>query len=205
MRDWLSHFLKRRLLLVYRLVPGAEWSAREETALSEADWTWADMETVTRFFAQHSRERTFAKFVEHGFTGLISHLDNAWIGYAWMATPWTEGPPHLPGWVGDLGAYWIFYCRTREGFRRRGLYKSALRRLIGQARQDAREASILIDTSPTNVPSRRAIVSVGFRPEGAIVTSTLQLPRLARWVYGNWRRDFVHPPLVEEAQTGREK
>lgn len=186
---------------MYCLKLGSCEHASRNASPREVDWIWADVSSVQRFFSPCDVGRTFTSFLRKGFTGLVFHRGEDWIAYGWMANPWTDGPRHLPKWVGDLGVYWIFYCRTRENFRGRGLYTSALRHLVGRACQGGRQTSILVDTDSANIPSRRAIMSAGFHPKGAIVTYTIQIPRLGRRVWGNWDSEFVHPPMPEHLQT----
>lgn len=190
-----QEILQRKTLLVYSSSPQKSSKCAENRISFEVDATWASEETIYTFFKRDSRQSVFLNFLMKDFIGLILHRDNTWMAYAWMTTPSTTGPPHLPEWVSDIGVYWIFYCRTREAFRGQGLYKLALQLLIDQAQQRPYKANVLIDTSSTNIPSRRAIISTGFYPKGAIVAYQLKIPKLGRRVWGNWRRDFIHPPL----------
>jgi RimJ/RimL family protein N-acetyltransferase len=114
------------------------------------------------------------------------------IIYGWMSRPSTGGPQHLLASIQCLDAYWIFCCRTQDGFRGLGYYKLVLRLLSQQALKENEHASTYVDTSASNVASRRAIVSVGFRPKGVIITYRLQLAKVSvdiRW----WNAEAAHP------------
>lgn len=197
----LAGVFRRQLLLAYSLPPQQDHKNARPSAVLGVDFTWASTETVNTLFTVDQLRHKFLGFLATGFTGLVLHRDETWVTYAWMTTPSTAGPPHLPDWTSELGANWIFYCRTRQGFRGQGLYKHALQMLIGQARQESPEARVMIDTSPANLPSRRAVLATGFRPSGAIVTHQLRIPRVARWVWGSWDEDFEHPPMPKPGHT----
>lgn len=199
MFESLRRILQRKLFLVYTLSPHRCSCQPGSSHSAEVQSTWADVETVRTIFGEDPRQEAFLRFLEKGFAGLFLLTDDTWAAYAWMSTPSTEGPPHLPVWVADLPVYWIFYCRTEKAFRGRGLYKLALQLLIEDVGERGNGESILIDTGPTNTPSRRAIASVGFLPTGAIVAWQLRVPHLGRWVWGTWRSDYLHPPLAKDA------
>lgn len=201
----LDGMLQRRLLLVYCLSPTTRPGRVRETSSPEVHWTWANVENVHAHFTENPRRDAFLKFLAKGFTGLILHRDEMWMAYAWMTTPATVGPPHLPRWIGNMNAHWIFYCRTVEAFRGQGLYKLALQVLVNRASERPDATSVMIDTSPGNIASRRAIVSTGFHPKGAILVYQLKIPRVGQWIWGTWRSGFVHPPLLPRAHgAGRD-
>jgi len=197
----LAGALRRELLLVYSLPPQRNQTDARHGATLDFDFTWASAESVKALFRDDQLCHRFLGFLATGFSGLVFHRHNTWVAYAWMTNPSTAGPPHLPNWTRELGANWIFYCRTRQGFRGRGLYKCALQMLIREAFQESSEAKVMIDTSPANIPSRRAILATGFEPKGAIVTHQLAIPRVARWAWGSWDEEFKHPPMPEAGQT----
>ena len=103
------------------------------------------------------------------------------IIYDWMSRPSTGGPQHL-----------LASIQTQDGFRGLDYYKLALRLLAQQALKENEHASTYVDTSASNVASRRAIVSVGFRPKGVIITYRLQLAKVSvdvKW----WDAEAAHP------------
>ena len=138
-------------------------------------------------------QNRFLEFWAKGFKGITWGKENEWISYAWMSLPETFGPPHLPRHIQRLPVYWIFYCRTKEEYRGRGLYKASLSILCHWARERDPKAEIYIDTEPDNLPSRKAVEDVGFLPAGIITTWTLNLPKL-RWIIirGQWNKDADH-------------
>jgi RimJ/RimL family protein N-acetyltransferase len=91
--------------------------------------------------------------------------------------------------------YWIFYCRTKEKYQGRGLYKASICLLANWAREKDPSARVYIDTSPENIPARRAIRSAGFAPRGVITTLNLQLPKIQFLLWGYWDKNASHPKL----------
>ncbi len=172
--------------LVYRLPVGRGRS--EEPPADQ--WSPASVEVVCRLFPNDTpRRNVFLSFLRKGTWGGFFHGGSAWWTYAWMSRPSTAGPCHLPRWAGRLGCYWIFYCRTREAHRGRGLYGAAMGRLIAQARAEDPDADIFIDTTARNDASRRAIIKAGFEPSG--VALVLDVPGLRP--RGVWLRGREHP------------
>ena len=164
------------------------------------NWKWLDQEKASVYFSRESMLRnTFRQFLAKGFVGLVWHMESEWISYAWMSTPETLGPPHLPRWIKRLPVYWIFYCRTKEQYQGRGLYKASISLLTRWARERDPNAQVYIDTSPDNIPSRKAIESVGFTPAGMINTLTLRLPKVNLVLWGRWDRKAIHPEIPKEA------
>lgn len=166
-------------------------------AVCKVDSTFLTESRVLSFFAaDKERKRTFSKLLHKGFVGLVLHKDDEWVTYAWMATPDSPQPFHLPQWIKGLGAYWVFYCGTKEQYRNRGYYKLALSLLVQHAFDLVPQPSIYIDTSPSNTPSRRAIINVGFRPRGVLECISLSIPRLGRITFGKWDQGAQHPELI---------
>lgn len=188
--------LKRKLLLVYGLSTSTWHSNIQVDLHSGVEMSWAHKDVIQTLFKDDPRRHTFPDFLERNFVGLILHTAETWIAYAWMTTPSTGAPPHLPEWVSDTCEFWIFYCRTREAFRGRGFYKHALRALINRAGQEQNVAIVNIDTKPTNVQSRRAIISTGFQPKGIMTTYQVEIPILGQLTLGSWQMDSVHPPFA---------
>ena len=172
--------------LVYDLP--ANWGLRREPPGLSA--SRASVETVCRLFCDDALRRTASlNFLRRGMWGVLFHQGDAWQTYAWMSRPSTAGPGHLPAWAGRLGAYWIFYCRTREAYRGQGLYGAAMDRLAALARAEDPDATIYIDTSTSNTPSRRAILRAGFLPCGTALV--LDVPGIRP--RGIWLRGREHP------------
>ncbi len=173
--------------LVYGL-PRGEGQRREPSALASR----ASVELVCRLFCDDAPRRTlFLSFLRQGIRGVLLHEGDVWQTYAWISRPSTAGPGHLPRWAGRLGAHWIFYCRTREDFRGRGLYGAAMDRLVAMARAEDPAAPVYIDTSRRNTASRRAILRAGFSPHGEALV--LDLPGIRP--RGIWLREREHPGL----------
>jgi RimJ/RimL family protein N-acetyltransferase len=183
------------VLLVYQLHDAP--SPADLYTDEEVKWTFADRCNVKEFFSDNERKRTFIRFLDKQAIGLILHRRSSWMTYAWMTSPSSEPPPHLPRWVRDLDVFWIFYCRTNDSFRGRGLYRLAMSLLIERARKVIQEARIFIDTAPSNIPSRRAILSVGFKPKGVIVSYRFRLPKVNNWVWGHWLKSSQHPSMCQ--------
>jgi len=161
-------------------------------------WTWLDQEKIDSFFSRDVRiKNTFRDFLAEGFTGLVWHNDGEWASYAWMSLPETDGPPHLSRWIKRLPVYWIFYCRTKEKYQGKGLFKASLSLLVNWVRERDPQAEIYIDTEAGNIPSKRAIEAVGFTPKGIITTWSLRLPKLSLVLLGRWHQDAPHAEAVK--------
>ena len=107
----------------------------------------------------------------------------------------------MPTNVQRPAAYWITYCRTREGYQRRGLFHSALRRLVGLALAEDDEAEVYVDAESANNVSRRAILRSGFIHVGLIDTISAGLPRLGHVVFGDLRQRI--PSTGDDEHAGR--
>jgi RimJ/RimL family protein N-acetyltransferase len=161
----------------------------------DGQWQIADPGSIRSLFAGDQRlGDRFQSFLAEGCVGVILVRDGQWISYGWCAQPERGNPPHLPGWVRTLRAYWIFYCHTKEGFRGRGIYKQLLKRHQMLAFEKQPGAAIYADAYPENCASRRAILSAGFSPRGLFTTYKLWIPRIGKFVLaGSWRREEPHP------------
>jgi RimJ/RimL family protein N-acetyltransferase len=207
-----SGFLARAVakLLVYQYPPG---KARRSSPAYDTPGVWllADEDNVATYFASDPYlGAQFLEFLERGCIGLILVNDVEWVSYGWISQPAGMHPNHLPKWTTDVGAYWIFFCRTQEKYRGQGCYKRMLARMVDLIRDRNATAEILIDTDATNIPSRRAIISAGFIPAGLMTTYRLPSWRFRdRLIYGRWRPDQSHPPLpsapVPDAPHDREE
>jgi GNAT superfamily N-acetyltransferase len=154
----------------------------------------ADIDT---YFGQDpQRARTFAGFLQAGYHGLLVHDDRGWAGYAWHSTPASPGPPQLPRWLHPDHPYWLFYAHTREDCRGRGIHKAMLRlRLAGIEALAGRRVPVWSESLAGNIPSRRALLALGFRPMGVLTCLSLTLPFLPPLNLGWWDPDSIHPPL----------
>jgi len=190
-----NRMLMRRSFVVYELP--STWQQSDNILFGK--YTILDRIQIHYFFgADKTRVKTFYTFLAQGFKGIVWHESNEWISYAWMSTPETLGPPHLPRWIRRLPVYWIFYCRTKEQYQGRGLYKASISLLAQWARERDPNAQVYIDTTPDNIPSRKAIQSVGFVPAGIVTTLSLRLPRLNFVLWGRWDRKAMHPEIRGE-------
>lgn len=165
----------------------------------EGMWMPACDVSVRRLFSQDaSRYRKFLRFLRAGCFGYFLERDGQWIAYGWCTQPGSGYPPHLPRWSGKLGAFWIFYCHTREEFRGQGHYQRLLARLVAGARERAEDPLLLCDTLPENFASRSAVLKSGFAPMGVL---TAYRPVRGVTVGGGWRRDRVHLPRLAAKRT----
>lgn len=188
--------LKRKDFLVF-LLP-THWTSSYNIH-HPLEWAWLDQETVGFFFSQEDRlQNVFRRFLAKGFAGVVWHHGSDWASYAWMSLPKTAGPAHLPRSIRKLPVYWIFYCRTKDEYQGRGLFKASLSLLARWAREREPEAEVYIDTDPNNIPSRRAIEAVGFLPKGIITTWTLWVPRLSPVIWGRWDPNAPYPEVAEQ-------
>ncbi len=142
------------------------------------------------------RRRLFLRFLRDGFSGVFLVRNGRWVSYGWYTSPGAGRPPHLPPWAGQMGAYWIFHCRTREEYRNQGNYKRLLAQIaqLINVRDDA--AWVLCDTLPDNFASRSAVLQSGFRPAG-VLTSYCPVPGV--FLKSLWDRQREHFPPLEYA------
>jgi GNAT superfamily N-acetyltransferase len=154
---------------------------------------------IACFFAGDAiRTRTFREFLGHGYQGVLVHDGPRWAGYGWITTPGTPAAPHLSPWLGREQPFWLFYAHTREDYRGRGIQKAMLRRrLQALAGPGGRRHQAYADTRTTNVPSRRALLSLGFQPAGTMLR--LEVPLLRSCPLCWWDRHQPHPPLAGAA------
>lgn len=175
--------------LVYELGDG-QGPAVVAGAAPTAHCSEATVETVCRLFADDTPRRSiFLRFLRQGIRGVLIHQEQRWQTYGWISRPDSPGPSHLPAWASGRDRYWIFFCRTDDAHRGRGLYGQAIRLLVQRARQESPDARVYIDTTQRNSPSRRAIVREGFEPRG--VALVLDMPGLRP--RGVWLEGRAHP------------
>ncbi|MEM1552538.1 MAG: GNAT family N-acetyltransferase [Candidatus Bathyarchaeia archaeon] len=192
----INRVLIRRCFLAYQLP--STWR-QSNGATFEYKYVVPEQDQVRHFFRHDQlRVKTFCKFLAYGYRGIVWYDADEWISYAWMSTPATPGPPHLPHWIKKLPVYWIFCCRTKGRYQGRGLFKASISLLARWAREKDPNAQIYIDTEPNNIPSRRAIESVGFSPVGVITTMNLNLPKVNWVLWGKWDKEASHPEMPKE-------
>lgn len=169
----------------------------------EFRWVPACGLSVRRLFDDDAaRSRKFLQFLQSGCFGYFLERGGQWITYGWCTQPRTMPPPHLPLWAGDLGAYWIFYCHTREEFREQGHYKRLLARLVAGAHERASHPQVLCDTLPENFASRNAVLQSGFVPSGVV---TAYGPGGGLIFGGSWRRNQPHEPRIEPSSNSGQR
>ena len=159
-----------------------------------------DAASVSRLFADEPRRvAVFLRFLRRGAVGVGIGVGRERAAHAWMATPGRARPTHIPPSVARR-AHWIFFCATRPAFGGKGLYKFAQRVLIAEAFRHAIAPEILIDTSPDNVLSRRAVISTRFAEAGMLDCTYSWLPRVARLpLICRWERNAPHPAMPRGA------
>jgi RimJ/RimL family protein N-acetyltransferase len=180
-----------RLSLIYQLKQ--DWTQSLVCKDPQLTWIQADVESTCRLFSRDSRQKkAFLGFLEAGHIGLYISDGDSWITYAWMSTPMSYGPPHFPKHIQAMDVYWIFSCRTKENYQGQGYYKMALEIIIRRAIDENPAISVFIDTSISNIPSRRAIMRVGFGEKGMAII--FRIPKL-NLIWGRWFVNWDHPGL----------
>ena len=191
--------LRRLLPMKYRdymVYTHSGVSGPESAVGEEFQAYWADSEVVQNLFSKESKLRKrFLGFLEHNCIGVFQARGNEWVSYAWMTRMGDPSPCHMPN-PPFSNSSWIFHCGTKASYRGRGLYKNSLRLLAMQS-QGCRE--LLIDTEVDNLPSRRAIVSVGFQPYRLVRTWTWSVPRLKSWTFAKWHEGHELPLIDKQA------
>ena len=173
-----------------------KWTGTQQSNM-QLNWTYIDVFWLEQLFKNERRLFCrFNEFLKKGFIGIVWYNDNGWASYAWMSLPGTQGPPHLSSIIGGHYVYWVFYCRTKEDKKGRGLFKASLTMLAGWARARDIKAEVYIDTDPNNIPSRRAIETVGFSPNGIITAWTLRIPKVNSNIWGHWDPNATHTEVV---------
>ena len=171
-----------------------EWHGHEPPARepepAHLRWVHAEPSLVRTLFAdQPDRLKVQLEMLDRGYVGLLCLNGDEWGAFAWMRPPHAPGPSHLPREVRQLPCYWITYCRTKEGFRRQGLFTTAILKHVATARAERPDARILIDVEPGNIASRRAVELAGFARAGHVKTVSVGVPRIGHVVLGSWRSD----------------
>ena len=185
--------LRRKRLLVYEL---ADRLNEEPLLPTGIQWTQATSDSVSELFRDDPRRRkTFMRFIDKGYHGIIMYHGAQWVNYGWMSKPDTLGPPHLPLDIQRTPVYWLFYQHTIPNYRGLGLHKRALQLQAAHGARELETARVAIDTRPDNIASRKGILAVGFEPRGIIYTYELRIPRVKSWVWGSWDMDAGHPGL----------
>jgi hypothetical protein len=196
----ISGFWQRYCMYEYPSHALPELCPPDVTGLS---WKLLDSPTIALTFHDlPKREAVFQRFAADGSLGVCIFVGDIWAAHAWMSVPGKARPPHIPSPVAP-DTFWIYFCATKHRFAGKGLYKFAQRVLLREALTAAPQASILIDTTPDNLASRKAIISTGFKPVGMISCSYLWIPRVVRKPLAcHWAKTAQHPPLPEKRQAG---
>ena len=185
--------VRKKRLLVYEL---ADCLNKGPLLPMGIQWAQATRDNVVDLFRDDPRrKKTFLKFIDKGYYGVILYHDTQWVSYGWMSKPDTLGPPHLPLIIQQRRVYWLFYAHTLPSYRGRGLHKYGMRLRIAQALDTTEGAKVYSDTRVNNIASRKGILAVGFEPKGMIDTLELRIPRVKSWVWGSWDVDATHPEL----------
>lgn len=171
--------------LVYAQSPRAnQWV--DPAAPDGMEWLWSTDERFLARCTPHTRLLSgFRRLLDAGSIGVVLFDGSECAAYAWMSTPRSQLPAHLPMWLG--GKFWIYFCHTAEAYRGRGFYRCALRNLTAAAAsyEQDRDSVVYIDTDVTNAASQRGIQRAGFELEGRLVT--YRIPGTKR-VFGSWAR-----------------
>jgi hypothetical protein len=192
-REFLRSFRERYCMYRY---PLAAPRPLNPPAVSGLSWELLDASAISRCFATERRYSTaFQRFLQQGSIGVCISSGGEWATHAWMAQPGHARPPHIAGNVAPH-AFWIYFCATKYGFGNKGLYKFAQRLLIKEAFNRTPAPAVLIDTSPDNNLSRRAITSTCFEPYGMLYCTYICMPGIARMPLScRWDQAAPHPPL----------
>lgn len=141
-----------------------------------------------------SRKQRYENFLAHGGVGFLAVKDNQWAAAGWIAPPQMIGfPAHVPARI-SRQYDWLFEAHTYEPFRGKGLHKHlVVRRLEYLANRHNGIAKAVADVNPTNLPSRRSYIRLGFTPAGVMDIWIPHLPRIPRRPVGLWRKSRPHP------------
>lgn len=107
----------------------------------------------------------FRKFLHEGDTGFFALLDGRVVHRSWV-----QFGPRIVQQHHDLAPYelkpgeaYIHFCETAPSARGLGIYPAMLAHILAVLR-DRGLATCYIATTTNNIPSRRGIEKVGFRP-----------------------------------------
>ncbi|MBP2399321.1 hypothetical protein JOF39_002402 [Glutamicibacter protophormiae] len=166
-------------------------------ALEGYEISQLDNASVRFFFAREDidqwRLKSYLRSLDKGCYGFVAHQDSAWAATHWIAPPGSGFPTHLPANI-SRDKFWCFNEHTRVEHRRRGLW-SALKNVgISYVRdQFSDEVSVFSDTDLSNVASRRAHETFGFKPMGLVHTQSFRIPKVSTITHGKWDRAAKHP------------
>ncbi|AHD05819.1 hypothetical protein ERIC2_c20270 [Paenibacillus larvae subsp. larvae DSM 25430] len=131
--------------------------------------TWMDNKVIEHyFFRQPERMELFLSFLKKSYIGVLLHTDTDWVSYAWMSRPGSDPPPHLPRTVLETGGYWIFFCRTNNGYQNQGNFKRALALLVRKAFEREEMPKVFADIQEDNDSSWKGTMAIGFKRIGSI-------------------------------------
>jgi len=176
-----SRFIRKTLVFRHSRKTGSDLG---ELWPPGAQWLAASPETISLLFAaDRRRHRGFQGFLDRGWLGMFLAREEEWIAYSWATPPGSGSPPHLPRWVGELGAYWIFYCHTKQQFRGNGVYRRLLAQMVARL-NERKPSAIYADVLVENLASQRAMLASGFDRDGEMTTYNLWIPRVKSVVLG---------------------
>lgn len=160
-------------------------------------WSTIDAEIIARLYENDSLQNRFMRFLNLGYRGMVVSKDDRWITHVWTSTPSSPLPPHLP--VMNINeVYWLFNGHTRPEYRGTGILKKTLQLIVNHILQIENAMvpyHIYTDVVPGNLAPRKAVLSMGFKPQGIIHRQQLCMAghTLLRW--GTWNKMEPHPLL----------
>jgi hypothetical protein len=166
-------------------------------------WQLFTPHTIEQYFAgEPVWARRFVVSLKRGAVGVLMTQGTEWASFAWISTPGSARPPHIPRQL-ERDAYWIHHGHTKGRFRRRGLFKIVLARTLTEVYDRDPSPEILTDAAVGNVGSRRAIADVGFAEYGTLEVYYWWVPKVTRRpLFYSWRCSAPHPRMRHDVRRG---
>ncbi|NHK38051.1 GNAT family N-acetyltransferase [Thermus thermophilus] len=125
--------------------------------------------------------RTLEGYLALGHPGVVLRVEGRYAGHLFLRPPGTPPPPHLPWGFLPEPLPWAYGAFVRPEYRGRGLIRHALVAL-GRGWEE-----VYAEVRPENLPARRSLEALGFRPVGWLEVLILGVPKVRWWRFARFR------------------
>jgi RimJ/RimL family protein N-acetyltransferase len=186
-------------MLLYRsyCVYDFKFQEKEYPSKDHSDFQFRTLtpDLIKHFFSEESQRMTeFLAFLQKSYSGFALTKDERLVSYGWVADCSHRMPPHIGNNL-RRQASWIFYCGTYAPFRGQGGFRFLLNQIIAAHSIVRPLKPLYIDTRPTNLVSRRAVLSAGFHPAGILRSVIFFVPRYSFPLLSSWNALSAHKKL----------
>lgn len=125
--------------------------------------------------------RTLEGYLALGHPGVVLRVEGRYAGHLFLRPPGTPPPPHLPWGFLPEPLPWAYGAFVRPEYRGRGLIRHALVAL-GRGWEE-----VYAEVRPGNLPARRSLEGLGFRPVGWLQVLILGVPKVRWWRFARFK------------------